>query len=96
MVPLYSTVALNLRIFPLREMSVLKDLLPIHFKINQTGFFHIVTAVGTPLFISALFSVCSFLASFLFAGMILYNKISGEYDVNGYAGIMFTITLMVA
>ena len=47
-----------------------------------------------PLFISALFSVCSFLASFLFAGMILYNKISGEYDVNGYAGIMFTITLM--
>lgn len=26
--------------------------------------------------------------------MILYNKISGEYDVNGYAGIMFTITLM--
>lgn len=47
-----------------------------------------------PLFISAFFSVCSFLAAFFFAGIILYNKISGRYDVSGYAGIMFTLTLI--
>ena len=49
-----------------------------------------------PLFISALFSICCFLAAVLFAGTIVYHKLTGQYDISGYAGIMFTITLIGA
>ena len=47
-----------------------------------------------PLFISAIFSMCCFLFALFFAGKIFYNKISGFYEVSGYASIMFAITLM--
>lgn len=47
-----------------------------------------------PLFVSIVFSLLSFIFSCFFAGIILYNHFSGNYEVSGYAGIMFAITLI--
>lgn len=47
-----------------------------------------------PLYVSVLFSICSFIGACFFAGNILYNHFWGNYGVSGYAGIMLTITLV--
>ena len=49
-----------------------------------------------PLFVSVAFSLLCFVASFVFAGLILYNHFAGNYAVNGYAGIMFALTFIGA
>lgn len=47
-----------------------------------------------PLYISIFFCLLSFIIACLFAVIILYNYFSGNYTVNGYAGIMFALSLM--
>lgn len=59
--------------------------------------FHILMQQSVkPLFVSVAFSLLCFVASFVFAGLILYNHFAGNYAVNGYAGIMFALTFIGA
>ncbi len=56
--------------------------------------FHILLQQSVkPLFVSVFFSLFSFLVSCIFAGLILYNHLSGNYGVSGWASIMFAISL---
>ena len=49
-----------------------------------------------PLFISVFLSACCFLISCVYGISILYNKINGCYDADGYTGIIFVVTLIGA
>ncbi len=46
-----------------------------------------------PLFISVFFALSSFLVSCAFASLMLYNHLSGNYDLNDWTSIMFAISL---